>query len=557
MRRWWQEAIVYQIYPRSYQDTDGDGLGDLRGILGRVDHLADLGIDAVWLTPIYPSPNADNGYDVADYRSIGPEYGTFDDWVALRDALHARGIRLIMDLVVNHTSDRHPWFQAARSSRDNPYRDYYIWRPGRAGGPPNNWAAAFGGPAWTYDEATGEYYLHLFSPHQPDLNWENPAVRREVADIMRFWLEHGVDGFRMDVINMISKVPGLPDVPGLDPGEIGWASSFFLQGPRLGDYLRELREQVLDEYDAIAVGEAPGATTEHALDIARTDEGPLHMLLHFEHVDIGGNGDTKWQRQAWELKQLKHVVTRWQKELEDRGWNSFYLSNHDQPRAVSRFGDDGEHRETSAKLLATFLLTLQCTPYIYQGEEIGMTNARFPDITYYRDIETLNYYSEALESGLTPREALEAIHRMSRDNARTPMHWSAEPHAGFTTGVPWIDVNPNYREINVAAQRDDPESVLCYYRRMITARRETPALVYGTYELVAEQHEQIFAYTRSFADDRLLVVLNFSGENAPFFASSHVDCTAAELIIGNLGDPWDELPELCLRPWEARVYRIG
>jgi oligo-1,6-glucosidase len=552
---WWKEAVVYEIYPHSFQDSDGDGVGDLRGITSRIGYLRSLGVDVVWLTPIYPSPGVDNGYDISDYRSINPRYGTFADWEALRDALHAAGIRLIMDLVVNHTSELHPWFMEARSARDNPYRDYYIWRPPRNGGPPNNWASAFGGSAWQFDERTGEYYLHIFSPSQPDLNWENPAVRAEVYSIMEWWLERGVDGFRMDVINMISKVPGFPDAPVTGPGELQWGGEHFLNGPRLLEYLREMQERVLSRYDVMTVGEAPGVTTEHALDIAHVEGGPLNMLLHFEHVDLGSGERGKWSRSPWMLRQLKHVVTRWQNELHGQGWNCFYLSNHDQPRAVSRFGDDTAWRLASAKLLGTFLLSLQCTPYIYQGEEIGMANVRFPHIDEYRDIETINFYEEAIHhAGYSHAEAMAAIHEVSRDNARTPMQWSPGLHAGFTHGAPWIGVNPDHVRFNVLQEEADPGSVLHYYRRLIRLRRANPVLIHGRYELIAESHDQVFAYLRHLSDTAALVLLNFSDQDAALSLPSSLDAMWL-LAVSNYDDATEQAPErMLLRPWEARIY---
>ena len=557
-RAWWKEAVVYQIYTRSFLDSNGDGVGDIPGILSKVDYLKELGVDVIWLTPVYPSPNIDNGYDVSDYRAIAREYGTFEDWEALRDALHERGMRLIMDLVVNHTSDQHPWFTESRSSTDNPYRDYYIWRREKKGAEPNNWASAFGGSAWQFDPRTAEYYLHIFAPGQPDLNWENPAVRREVHEIMRFWLERGVDGFRMDVINMISKTPGLPDAPVTRPGPYQWGGQYFVQGPRLTEFLREMHAEVLSHHDVMTVGETPGITTEHALDITHESGGALNMLFQFEHVDLDSGEHGKWALTSWELRQLKHVITRWQKELEGRGWNSFYLGNHDQPRAVSRFGDDRVYRIESAKLLATFLLLLQGTPYIYQGDEIGMTNVEFESIHSYRDIETLNFHRESLaQRGWTEDRVMAAVHAKSRDNARTPMQWTAERHAGFTTGTPWIGANPNHRTINVERARRNPDSVYHYYRRLIELRRANPVAVYGSYDLTAEAHEQVFAFTRTLSDDRLLVVLNFSTDPAVFAPGSDVPCDDAELLISNYPDGHGHdfrLQEL--RPYEARVFRL-
>jgi oligo-1,6-glucosidase len=561
MKRWWKEAVVYQIYPRSFADSNGDGIGDIPGILSRLDHLSDLGVDVVWLSPVYRSPNDDNGYDISDYRDIAPEFGTLEDWERLVGALHARGIRLVMDLVVNHTSDEHPWFVESRKSRDNPYRDYYIWRPPREGGEPNNWASLFGGSAWAFDDATGEYYLHLFSRKQPDLNWENPAVRREVHDMMRWWLDRGVDGFRMDVITLISKAEGLPDAAVTSDRPWQWGGAHFVHGPRLKEYLLEMHREVLSRHDIMTVGEALMATTEHAVELTEGDSGPLNMLFQFEHVDLEGRrhgATSKWHTHPWHLTDLKEVMSRWQDHLTDRGWNSLYLSNHDQPRAVSRFADDGLHRVASAKMLATFLHMLQGTPYVYQGEELGMTNVRFGSIHDYRDIETLNMYAEFVgERGMDPADVLEILHAKSRDNARTPMQWTAGPNAGFTTGEPWLKVNPNHTEINAEDQRRDPDSVLSHYRRLIRLRREHPVIVYGRYRLILADHEEIYAFTRTLGEERLLVVLNFFAGTPVFDATAEVAADGAELLIANMPvDPDERALQFVMRPYEARVYRL-
>ena len=460
---WWKESVVYQIYPRSFYDSNGDGIGDLRGIIAKLDYLKELGVDVVWLSPVYQSPNDDNGYDISDYQAIMDEFGTMADWEEMLAGMHARGIRLIMDLVVNHTSDEHAWFVESRSSVDSPRRDYYIWRPGRPdGGAPNNWGSFFSGSAWQRDEATGEYYLHLFSTKQPDLNWENPAVRADIYAMMDWWLQKGIDGFRMDVINMISKVPGLPDVPA-PAGESGpqFGGQYFINGPRLLEFLGEMKREVLDRYDIFTVGETPLVTTEHGIQLTHAEHGPLNMLFQFEHMEVDSEiGAGKWTRRRFDLRDLKQVITRWQKDLEGQGWNSLYLANHDQPRTVSRFGDDGRYRVESAKLLATFLHMLQGTPYIYQGEEIGMTNVSFASIEDYRDLETLNMYREAVGRGADPQEVLGFIHARGRDNARTPMQWDASPSAGFSSGRPWLAVNPNYPAINVAADRAAADSIV-------------------------------------------------------------------------------------------------
>ena len=556
---WWKDCVIYQIYPRSFMDSNGDGIGDLPGITAKLDYIQQLGVDVVWLSPVYKSPNDDMGYDISDYRDIMDEFGTLADWEALRDGLHQRGIRLVMDLVVNHTSDEHPWFREARKSRDNPYRDYYIWRPGRDGREPNNWRSFFGGSAWEYDELTGEYYLHLFSRRQPDLNWENPAVRREIYDMMRWWLDRGVDGFRMDVITMISKVAGLPDAPVTSDEPYQWGGQFFIHGPRLMEFLREMRAQVLDDYDIVTIGEAVAATPAHALELTDREHGPLDMLIHFEHMalDHDPNGPAGYGWRPWSLIELKEITTRWQTALAERGWNTQYFSNHDQPRQVSRFGDDGRYRVESAKLLGTFLHMLQGTPFIYQGEELGMTNVAFDSINDYRDIETLNHYRLMLEDGATPEQAMELVHKRSRDNARTPMQWSAEEHAGFTTGTPWIGVNPNYREINVEQALADPDSIFHYYRKLIQLRKEHPVIVDGRYQLILDDHPEIYAFTRTLGDDRLLVILNFSSREPVFNLPEDVPAQEGELLIANYAvDEGVDFREFPLRPWEARVYRL-
>ena len=558
-RRWWKEAVVYQIYPRSFCDGNGDGTGDLRGIISKLDYLKELGVDVVWLSPIYRSPMDDMGYDISDYRNIAPEFGTLEDFREMLAGMHRRGIKLVMDLVVNHTSDEHPWFAQSRASRDNPYRDYYIWRPPNDGREPNNWLSHFSGPAWQLDETTGEYYLHLFSKKQPDLNWENPQVRAEVYAMMRWWLDQGVDGFRMDVINMISKVPGLPNAPATQPGFYQWGGEFFVNGPRMMEFLDEMRREVLLLYDILVVGETPGVTTREGVQLTNEEDGPLNMLFQFEHVDVDYDRTSSRGPRAWQLAELKAIITRWQKDISaGGGWNSQYLSNHDQPRPVSRFGDDKRYRVESAKLIGTFLHMLQGTPYIYEGEEIGMTNVAFPSIDDYRDIETLNKYREAVNSGRIPAElAMQIVHKRSRDNARTPMQWSSAPNAGFTSGTPWIKVNPNYPDINVEAALIDPDSVFRYYQRLIQLRHENPVIVYGEYDIVLEEHPQVYAFTRTLDDDRLLVILNWSGTAADFALPPEIEARGQELLIANYDvSGKDDLRGMKLRPWETLVYRL-
>ncbi len=560
-KAWWKESVVYQIYPRSFCDSNGDGVGDLRGIISKLDYLKELGVDVVWLSPVYKSPNDDNGYDISDYRDIMDEFGAMADFDEMLAGMHQRGIKLMMDLVVNHTSDEHAWFREARKSRDNPYHDYYMWRDPVDGREPNNWEASFSGSAWEYNEATGEYYLHMFSKKQPDLNWENPKVRAEVYGMMHFWFRKGIDGFRMDVINMISKTPGLPDASVVRAGFLQPGFMYVNNGPRLLEFLREMRREVLSHYDCITVGETPGVTTVQGIEITNEETGALNMLFQFEHMGLDsapGHPAGKWALKPLDLRDLKKTMSRWQNELADRGWNSQYLSNHDQPRSVSRFGDDGQHRVESAKMLGTFLHFLQGTPYVYQGEELGMTNVRFATIDEYRDIETFNMYREAVGAhGSDPAEVLKSIYAKGRDNARTPMQWDASANAGFTAGAPWLQVNPNYTEINAEQELADPDSVFHYYRKLIQLRKADPVIVYGKYDLLLPEHPQIYVYARTLGDERLLVICNFSKETPVFELPDAASFTDKELVISNYDvDPAEGIGRLTLRPYEARVYRL-
>lgn len=560
-KAWWKESVVYQIYPRSFYDSNGDGIGDLRGILQKLDYLKELGVNVVWLCPVYKSPNDDNGYDISNYRDIMDEFGTLKDWEELLDGMHQRGIKLVMDLVVNHTSDEHPWFIESRKSKDNPYRDYYIWRPAKDGHEPNNWASRFGGSAWQYDEATSEYYLHLFTRKQPDLNWENPKVRTEVYDLMQFWLNKGIDGFRMDVINMISKVPGLPDAPVTSKDRYQFGDQNFINGPRLLEFLAEMKQKVLSKYDILTVGETPSVTPQNAIDLTDEDTGALSMVFQFQHMHLdsdSADGSGRRSVKPLHLPDLKRVMTNWQKGLQNQGWNSIYLMNHDQPRAVSRFGNDKQYRIESAKMLATFTLTLQGTPYIYQGEEIGMTNVAFESIEDYRDIETRNTYHELVEEkGLDERTVLAIIHAKSRDNARTPMQWNDDRNAGFTSGSPWIQVNPNYKEINVKQALADSNSIFYYYQKLIQLHRENPIFVYGTYDLLLDADEKIYAFTRTLDNESLLVILNFTNETPEFKLPASIRFSNAKLLISNYKvDPTKDMHQFTLHPFEARVYRL-
>jgi glycosidase len=604
-RRWWKEAVVYQVYPRSFDDTDGDGIGDLPGVVERLDHLDHLGVDVVWLCPVYESPNVDNGYDVADYRAIMDEFGTMADWERLRDGLHDRGIRLIMDLVVNHTSDEHEWFRRSRDP-DSSYRDWYWWREGRpldhpdvpeehrdrsytgvpAGvdeAPPNDWESFFGGPAWSYDERSGEWYLHLFDERQPDLNWGTPAVREAVFEMMEWWLAKGTDGFRMDVVNLLSKPPDLPD-SGDGDGVVRGADRF-VNGPHIHDYLSEMYDRVLAPHDAMTVGEMVDLTVSEAREYLEPDGDGMSMAFTFDHMRLDFGPEGRWDLDDWTLTELKATLSHWQYGLSDGGWNALYLGNHDQPRLVSRFGDDGRYRRESAKMLATLLFTLQGTPFVYQGDEIGMTNYPFESLAEVRDVDTIKNVRAARRAGHIESEAelMRVVRHRTRDNARTPMQWSAARNAGFTDGDPWIGVNPNCGEVNVESARADPDSVLNYYRRLVDLRAESDVLVHGDYDLLRPAHEEIWAYTRTLdgvdgahadagdgaggaggaggadgEDDRVLVVLNFTDGTPRFDPPSAVADRPASLLVGNYADAAavDRVRPFALRPYEARVYRL-
>ncbi|MED4682962.1 alpha-glucosidase [Bacillus mycoides] len=555
-KQWWKESVVYQIYPRSFMDSNGDGIGDLRGILAKLDYLKELGIDVIWLSPVYESPNDDNGYDISDYCKIMNEFGTMEDWDELLHEMHKRNMKLMMDLVVNHTSDEHNWFIESCKSKDNKYRDYYIWRPGKEGKEPNNWGAAFSGSAWQYDEMTDEYYLHLFSKKQPDLNWDNEKVRQDVYDMMKFWLEKGIDGFRMDVINFISKEDGLSSV---ETDEEGYVSGHkhFMNGPNIHKYLHEMNEDVLSQYDIMTVGEMPGVTTEEAKLYTGEARKELQMVFQFEHMDLDSGEGGKWDVKPCSLLTLKQNLTKWQKALEQTGWNSLYWNNHDQPRVVSRFGNDGAYHTESAKMLATVLHMMKGTPYIYQGEEIGMTNVRFESIDEYRDIETLNMYKEkVIERGEDIDKVMQSIYIKGRDNARTPMQWDDREHAGFTTGEPWIAVNPNYKEINVKQAIQDEESIFYYYKKLIELRKNNEIVVYGTYDLILENNPSIFAYVRTYGEEKLLVIANFTADECVFELPEDIIYSEAELLIHNYDVENVLIENITLRPYEAMVFKL-
>ncbi len=554
-KTWWKESVVYQVYPRSFCDSDGDGVGDLNGIRSKLDYLKELGINVIWMSPIYKSPNDDNGYDISDYQAIMDEFGTMEDFDRLLEEAHARGIKIVMDLVVNHTSDEHAWFIDSRSSKDSDKRDFYIWRDAVDGHEPNNWGSCFSGSAWEWDERTGMYYLHCFSKKQPDLNWKNPRVRDEVFKMMTWWCEKGIDGFRMDVISMISKKEGLPDVP--VEGLYGPCMYGCCNGPHVHEYLQEMNRRVLSKYDLMTVGETAGVTIEEAKKYANADGTELDMVFQFEHVGLDDGENDKWCKKPMSIVALKENLSRWQDELDGVAWNSIFFSNHDQPRVVSRLGDGSP---ISAKCIATMLHMMQGTPYVYQGEELGMTNCPFGSIEDYRDIESINAYHELIESGQRePEELLSCIAYKSRDNARTPMQWSDEENAGFTTGKPWIMVNPNYKEINAKAQLADPDSVFHYYQKLIALRRESEyknLIVYGRYHLLAPEDESVFAYTRELEGQKLFVVCNMTAYPVKFAVPGEIHMEGACLLISNQEGSGCG-PVLDLAPWQASVWQIA
>lgn len=552
--KWWKNAVVYQIYPRSFKDSNGDGIGDLEGIYEKLDYLAELGIDVIWMSPVYKSPNDDNGYDISDYQDIMDDFGTMDDFDRVLKKAHSLNIKIMMDLVVNHTSDEHKWFIESKKSKDNPYHDYYMWAdPDKNGNPPNRWESCFSGSAWEYVESVGQFYLHSFSRKQPDLNWDNPKVREEVFKMMTWWCDKGIDGFRMDVISMISKYPGLPDGPENGNGYTGNTSC---DGPNIHKYLREMNEKVLSKYRLITVGECPGVNAEQAKKYANIDGSELDMIFQFEHVSgsaLKPCHHGKWDGEAMTMPELRANFTKWQKDLEGCAWNSLFLSNHDQPRCVSRFGNDSEqYRELSAKMLATMTHFQKGTPYVYQGEELGMTNAYMENIADYRDIESLNAYKELTTKENIPAETVMGyIKAVGRDNARTPMQWDVSENGGFTSGTPWLQVNKNYKTINAAAQVNDPDSVFAYYKKLIALRHTNEVMVNGVYDVLIPDHPQIYAYTRTLGDKQLLVLCNDSDTNVAIPAELQERIHAAKnILIQNYKDT----DESTLRPYEAVVY---
>ena len=546
-KTWWKEGLVYQVYPRSFNDTTGNGVGDIPGVIEKLDYIKSLGVNIIWLCPVYKSPNDDNGYDIADYRNIMEEFGTMEDFDRLLDGIHERGLKLVMDLVVNHSSDEHEWFQESKKSKDNPYRDYYIWKPGVNGGPPNDWQGFFGGSTWEYDENTDEYYLHMFTVKQPDLNWENPKLRKEVQDIVRYWFEKGVDGFRMDVISLISKRPEYANM--VSPLFSEAVEKQYANGPRIHEFLQELNREVLSQYDIMTVGEGPGITLEHGLDYVGEDRNELNMVFHFDHMFMNMGDGGRFDPLPIDFQEFKDVFTRWDEKLKDKGWGSIFLGNHDFPRMVSRFASDGPHHEKASKLLATLLMTMRGTPYVYQGDEIGMTNIHFEDPKDYKDVETINWFKALEAEGKDPKDHLQAVYDIGRDNARTPIQWTDGKNAGFTDGEPWIKVNPNYPDINVEDQERNVNSILNYFRKAIQFRKEHTTLVYGDYEPIQREHPQIYAYRRFDEMNEFLIVLNFSDETVDFDPI----ITGLELLIYNYTDATEDLK---MRPWEAKVFRV-
>ncbi len=541
-KAWWQKSTIYQIYPRSFNDSNGDGIGDLEGIIEKLDYLQLLGIDIIWLSPVYQSPNDDNGYDISNYYDIMSDFGTMDDMERLIEEAKKRDIHIMMDLVINHTSDEHHWFKESRKSKDNPYRDYYIWRESE-NGPPSDITSVFSGSAWEWDEQTDEYFFHLFSKKQPDLNLHNPEVREHLYKMMNFWLSKGVSGFRMDVIDLIGK-------------EVD--ENVLTDGPKLHDYLQEMNEKVLSRYPTVTVGETPSATPETAQLYTGKGRNELDMVFTFQHMSLDERaGEGKWALKELDFTELKKVLSTWQTSLFQKGWNSLYWNNHDQPRIVSRWGNDQEYRVESAKMLATVLHMMQGTPFIYQGEEIGMTNIDWDDITRYRDIESMNYYNEKKTEGVPEQEIMQSIRTKGRDNARTPFQWNDDAHGGFTNGVPWIEVNANYHEINALEAMGNQDSIFYHYQKLIAWRKRLDIVIYGEYELLLEDHPEIMAYTRTWEEQTLLVVANFYGGNPQFELPENVDDAHTTLIISNYSDTKERPSEIhTLRPYEAVVYLI-
>ncbi|MCL7747735.1 alpha,alpha-phosphotrehalase [Halalkalibacter alkaliphilus] len=555
MNEWWRKSVVYQIYPKSFNDTTGNGVGDLQGIIEKLDYLRDLGVDVLWLTPVYASPQKDNGYDIADYYSIHEEYGNMDDFDRLLKETHQRGMKLIMDLVVNHTSTEHNWFKESQKSKDNPYRDFYIWKDPVEGAEPTNWQSKFGGNAWEYDEKTGQYYLHLFDVTQADLNWENETLRKHVYDMMHFWFEKGIDGFRLDVINLISKDQSFPNDDGsVAPGD---GRKFYTDGPRVHEYLQEMNNEVLSKYDSMTVGEMSSTSIEHCIKYSNPARKELSMTFNFHHLKVDYPNGEKWAIADFDFLALKQILTKWQVEMnKGGGWNALFWCNHDQPRVVTRYGNDTTYHNESAKMLATTIHLMQGTPYIYQGEEFGMTDPGFESIEDYRDVETLNYYRIMKEKGLNEEEIMEIIKRKSRDNSRTPVQWNDEVNAGFTTGTPWIPVAANYKEINAERAVADESSIFYHYKKLIQLRKDYDILTVGNYRLLLEEDPQLFVYERVQGNEKVLVINNFYGKEGTFEVPEEwVDLiSSCELLLSNYEEKQQLKPRLQLKPYESLVY---
>ncbi|WNS80573.1 alpha-glucosidase [Domibacillus sp. DTU_2020_1001157_1_SI_ALB_TIR_016] len=550
---WWKEAVAYQIYPRSFMDSNGDGIGDIKGVISKLDYLKDLGIDVIWICPMFESPNDDNGYDISDYKEIMNEFGTMGDFDELLEAVHERGMKLILDLVINHTSDEHPWFIESRSSKDNPKRDWYIWRDGKSGGEPNNWESIFGDSAWEYDRITDQFFLHLFSKKQPDLNWENPEVRQALYGTVNWWLDKGIDGFRVDAISHIKKKEGLPDLP--NPKEMKYVPSYdyHMNVEGIQPFLEELKAETFAKYDIMTVGEANGVTAEDVDEWVGEEKGKFNMIFQFEHLEL-------WNAEketGLDIPGYKKVMTKWQKALENKGWNALFIENHDKARVVSTWGNDREYWYESATAFAAVYFLMQGTPFIYQGQEIGMTNVKYESIEDYNDVRTKNMYRLGTAAGIHHDEMMQIIWNSSRDNSRTPMQWSAESNAGFTTGTPWIKLNDNYTRINVEAQQQDERSILHFYKRMIRMKKAHDVFTYGAYKEVIEESERLFAYTRTLGSDRVIVLANLSDQPVPVPKQEGVSYDAAQLLLHNYKVQEDSpARELVLHPYETRVYRL-
>ncbi|MGS2777270.1 alpha,alpha-phosphotrehalase [Robertmurraya sp. GLU-23] len=554
---WWKKAVVYQIYPKSFNDTTGNGVGDIKGIIEKLDYLATLGVDVVWLTPIYESPQRDNGYDISDYFRIYEPYGTMEDFDSLLKEAHKHGIKIIMDIVVNHTSTEHQWFIESKSSKDNPYREFYIWKDAKDGGAPNNWESKFGGNAWQYDEQTNQYYLHLFDVTQADLNWEHEPVRREVYDMMKFWLDKGVDGFRLDVVNLLSKDQRFLD----DDGSTGLGDGrkFYTDGPKIHEYLNEMNQEVFSHYNIMTVGEMSSTSIDNCIKYTNPKRKELDMTFSFHHLKVDYPNGEKWTKADFDFHKLKQILSDWQVEMnKGGGWNALFWCNHDQPRVVSRFGNDKEYHQKSAKMLATVIHLMQGTPYIYQGEEFGMTNPNFGSIDDYRDVESLNIFEILKGKGMTEQEILDILKQKSRDNSRTPVQWSDEENAGFTTGTPWIQPAANYKEINAEKAMADQDSVFYHYQKLIQLRKEYDIVTDGNYELLLANHDAIFAYIRDNGDEKLLVVNNFYSKEVEFQLPEQVDMegVTSTILLSNYADSSEEMKQMKLRPYESVVYYL-